>query len=250
MTTSTALSALAPARLRSVLLLTAAVASTVVVAQGTLLRQTVASLVQPALRGSLSVPSRVYGPDEVRPFYLIGDAGERERAARCLTDALYYEAANEPVEGQRAIAQVVVNRVRDPHFPRSVCGVVYQGWERKTGCQFSFVCDGSIVRRHADPVAWARLRPIAVAALSGYVDEDVGTSTHYYATYVKPNWVRSVAKVADIGKHVFCSWKGKAGQASALTASYLGGEYAIAEAVLDGLHGPAGARELKRQGIA
>ena len=73
-----------------------------------------------------------------RFIYTHQNPAEQDRAVRCLTDALYYEAANEPVEGQRAIAQVVVNRVRDKHFPKSVCGVVYQGWERHTGCQFSF----------------------------------------------------------------------------------------------------------------
>jgi spore germination cell wall hydrolase CwlJ-like protein len=169
------------------------------------------------------------------PFYLhAASPSEADRAVRCLTDAIYYEAANEPEEGQRAVAQVVVNRVRDPHFPKSVCGVVYQGWQRSTGCQFSFVCDGSIRRRHADQALWNRLKPIARDALNGYVVPEVGSATHYYARYVRPNWVGTVSQITQIGAHVFCSWKGHAGFVSALTANYAGGEFGISDAVLDG----------------
>ena len=172
------------------------------------------------------------------PFYLhAATPAERERAVRCLTDAIYYEAGDEPEEGQRAVAQVVLNRVRDPHFPKSVCGVVYQGWQRKTGCQFSFVCDGSIRRRHAAPAIWNRMRPLAEQALSGYVVPEVGAATHYYATYVRPYWLVSVTAVTQVGQQVFCAWKGDAGQASALTARYLGGEFDVSDMALEG--GPA-----------
>ena len=184
----------------------------------------------------------------VQPFYLTSaNPVEAERATRCLTDAIYYEAANEPLDGQRAVAQVVINRLRDPHFPKSVCGVVYEGWERRTGCQFSFVCDGSIRRRHADPALWDRLRPIAVDALHGYVQTSVGTATHYYAQYVRPNWVRTTARVAEIGQHIFCSWRGKAGLPSALDRTYQGGELQIAEAALDGEGTPSLARHERRR---
>jgi len=189
-----------------------------------------------AQKGGLSdLISPTSGLNTVQPFYLhAANPAEQDRAVRCLTDALYYEAANEPQEGQRAIAQVVVNRVRDRHFPKSVCGVVYEGWERHTGCQFSFACDGSIRRRPADPVVWHRLRPLAVDALNGHLEPEVGTSTHYYATYVHPNWTRTVSQVTEIGKHVFCSWKGKAGLPSALAGVYGGGEFQVADAALDG----------------
>ncbi len=183
--------------------------------------------------------SPMSGLNTVQPFYLHAqNAAEQDRAVRCLTDALYYEAANEPIQGQRAVAQVVVNRVRDKHFPKSVCGVVYQGWERRTGCQFSFACDGSIRRRHANPAAWDRLRPVATAALNGSIVPEVGTATHYYATYVHPNWLRSVAQITEIGKHVFCSWRGKAGMPSALASAYAGGEFQVADAALDGTRKP------------
>ena len=128
--------------------------------------------------------------------------------------------------------------MRDKHFPKSVCGVVYEGWERRTGCQFSFVCDGSITRRHAAPVVWDRLRPLAEQALNGHVEPEVGTSTHYYADYVRPNWIHTVAQVTEIGKHVFCSWKGKAGLPSALAGVYGGNEFQVADAALDGVRAP------------
>jgi spore germination cell wall hydrolase CwlJ-like protein len=196
-------------------------------------------------------PIQRLDPNLVQPFYLqTANAAEHERAVHCMTDALYYEAANEPEAGQRAVAQVIVNRVRDEHFPKSVCGVVYQGWERSTGCQFSFVCDGSINRRHADIALWTRLRRLAEQALDGHVEPAVGTSTHYYASYVRPNWVRSVAQVTKIGVHVFCSWKGKAGRPAALDMPYGGGEFGIANGVLNGLHGPQGLKMLRRSGLA
>src|SRR5688572_1678743 len=91
-------------------------------------------------------------PGEVDPFVLITpDPTDRLAAVDCLADAIYYEAGFEPVAGQRAVAQVVVNRVRDRNFPKSVCGVVFQGAERKTGCQFTFTCDGSMNRRPPKP---------------------------------------------------------------------------------------------------
>ena len=164
------------------------------------------------------------------PFVLhAASQAEADRAVSCLTDAIYYEAGDQSVEGQRAVAQVVLNRVRDPNFPKSVCGVVYEGWRRKTGCQFSFACDGSIHRRPANLALWKRMRPLAQQALDGHVVPEVGAATHYYATYVTPYWLNSVASVAQIGQHVFCAWKGRAGLPSALTAPYRGGELKVTD---------------------
>ncbi len=201
----------------------------------------------PVITGRLGAAT--FDPNRVQPFVLkAASAAEADRAIRCMTDALYYEAAREPLAGQRAVAQVVVNRVRDPHFPKSVCGVVYEGWRRRTGCQFSFVCDGSIRRRHADPALWSSLRPIAEQALNGHVEPSVGTATHYYAAYVRPTWVRSVARITGIGRHIFCRWKGKAGLPSALRQSYQGGELQIADAALDGGLPQSAARQGRRRG--
>jgi spore germination cell wall hydrolase CwlJ-like protein len=143
---------------------------------------------------------------------------EHERAVHCLTNAIYYEAALEPLEGQRAVAQVVLNRVRDINFPKSICGVVYEGWEKLTGCQFSFTCDGALVR---EPLAviWKQNRKVAEAALNGYVMGQIGMSTHYHADYVSPYWAPRLVKVSQIGAHIFYRWPGAAGQPGAFHAA-------------------------------
>jgi hypothetical protein len=158
------------------------------------------------------------------PFIFPMDEVERELAVNCLSDAIYYEAAFEPEDGQRAVAQVVLNRVRDPNFPHTVCGVVYQGWQRKTGCQFSFVCDGSLKRRPPEPDQREHARLIATQALSGVVVEGVGTATHYHTDYVDPYWRSTLVEITKIGQHVFYKWPGKAGLPSALDEPYEGGE--------------------------
>lgn len=165
-------------------------------------------------------------PPQAPPF-LFPEAGaaERDRAVSCLAQAVYFEAGSEPVEGQRAVAQVVLNRVRDRNFPATVCGVVYQGGGRKTGCQFSFVCDGSLTRRPPRDRDWDRARSIAASALSGYVVAAIGTATHYHTDYVDPWWAPTVVKVGQVGAHIFYRWPGRAGTPAALDeARYEGGE--------------------------
>lgn len=162
-------------------------------------------------------------------------AAERARALRCLSQAVYYEAALEPLEGQRAVAQVVLNRVKHPEYPNSVCGVVFQGWERWTGCQFSFTCDGSLLRGPM-PAFWRRAEEVAQAALNGYVAQSVGTATHYHADYVMPYWRPSLTKVGQIGRHIFYRWPGQAGLTRAFTDRYNGaGELRFSDLVLAGL---------------
>lgn len=154
---------------------------------------------------------------------------DRSRALRCLTQAIYYEAALEPTDGQRAVAQVVLNRVRDPNYPNSVCGVVYQGAERVTGCQFSFTCDGALSMAPAN-WAWERARLVAEQALAGYTATSVGSATHYHADYVFPRWAPSLNKLTQIGAHIFYSWKGRSGLPSSLSQRYSGHEPLIDEA--------------------
>jgi Cell Wall Hydrolase len=125
---------------------------------------------------------------------------DRSRAAECLTAAVYYEAASEPDQGQRAVAQVVLNRVAHPAFPGTVCGVVYQGSERSTGCQFSFTCDGSLARVPSK-FFWERARQVAEQALSGYVESSVGLATHYHTNAVHPYWAPSLHFITSIGAH-------------------------------------------------
>ncbi|MCS6622863.1 cell wall hydrolase [Roseibacterium beibuensis] len=156
-------------------------------------------------------------------------AEDRRRAVRCLTQAIYYEAALEPTDGQEAVAQVILNRVRDPNYANSVCGVVYEGAERVTGCQFSFTCDGSLAQ---GPVAWAWTRAARVAerALAGHVAEKVGTATHYHANYVHPWWAPTLNKLTQIGAHIFYRWKGVYGEPAAFRQAYSGREPHIDEA--------------------
>ena len=141
------------------------------------------------------------------------------RALECLTQAVYYEAALEPEGGQRAVAQVVLNRARHPAYPSSVCGVVYQGHERETGCQFSFTCDGSLARAPMK-VYWDKARRVAHQALQGYVHAPVGNASHYHADYVVPYWASSLNKNAVIGRHIFYRWKGGWGQPAAFSQRY------------------------------
>jgi hypothetical protein len=164
------------------------------------------------------------GPNApARPFLLPASGESRERALECLTSAVYYEAGQESREGQQGVAQVVLNRVRHPAFPASVCGVVYQGSTRSTGCQFTFTCDGSLARA-PEPSAWNRARDVASAALAGFVAPGVGNATHYHANYVAPYWAPTLAKTAAIGAHIFYRWSGGWGLPAAFTQAWSGRE--------------------------
>lgn len=171
------------------------------------------------------IPISVAPIELSRPFSLPAVTAENfaahQSALDCLTAAVYYEAASEDLTGQRAVAQVVLNRMRHPAFPKSVCGVVYEGAQRTTGCQFSFTCDGSLARVPSR-TGWDRARGVAAAALAGYVEPSVGTSTHYHAAYVVPYWAWSLDKVAVIGAHIFYRWKGFWGRRSAFNGIYAG----------------------------
>jgi spore germination cell wall hydrolase CwlJ-like protein len=161
------------------------------------------------------------GPNPAaRPFTAAKlGAAARASAIDCLASAVYYEAGSQDSDGQKAVAQVVLNRVRHPAFPSTVCGVVYQGSTRSTGCQFTFTCDGSLERR-PDSAGWARARRIAEAALDGAVFGPVGLATHYHANYVVPYWAATLAKNAVVGAHLFYRWAGGWGRADAFTQKY------------------------------
>lgn len=188
------------------------------------------------------VPLPAHGRPEIQPAVAIsgfaippaapfvasyGDAASALRAETCLTEAIYYEGAMEPEAGQRAIAQVVLNRVRHPAYPDNVCGVVFEGQERSTGCQFTFTCDGSRARAPV-PKLWARANRIAREALGGAVAPQVGLSTHYHADYVNPYWSATLEPSGQIGQHIFYRWRGGAGQPAAFTMGYSGREPLIA----------------------
>jgi hypothetical protein len=182
-----------------------------------------------AQRLNAAMPSATGALRPARAFVLRTTGEDRRRAVRCLTQAVYYEAALEPTEGQEAVAQVVLNRVRDPNYPNSVCGVVFQGAERVTGCQFSFTCDGALAQGPV-PWAWKRAEAVAIKALNGHVAARVGTATHYHADYVHPWWAPTLWKIDQIGAHIFYRWKGVYGETAAFTQAYAGREPVIDEA--------------------
>lgn len=144
------------------------------------------------------------------------------RAAICLTTAIYYEAASESDDGQRAVAQVILNRVKHPAWPNTVCGVVYQGSDGPV-CQFSYACDGSMARVPTRE-GWTRASRIARAALAGYVHRPVGLSTFYHADYVNPLWNRRLIVANVTGRHIFYRMPGTVGAPQTFYASYRGFE--------------------------
>jgi spore germination cell wall hydrolase CwlJ-like protein len=156
------------------------------------------------------------------PYRLVLSPENRRRAERCLTDAIYYEAASESEDGQRAVAQVVLNRLRHPAWPKTICGVVYQGSDLP-GCQFSYACDGAMQRAPA-PLIWARILRIARAALDGAVFAPIGLATYYHTLRVNPTWNRSLTITAVLGNHIFYRLPGKNGQPETFTLAHNGAE--------------------------
>ena len=156
-------------------------------------------------------------------FTLKTDEASRDRALECMTQAVYYEAATEGADGQRAVAQVILNRMHHPAYPNTVCGVVYQGSDRPTGCQFTFTCDGSLARVPA-PSLWKQAQKIAAQALAGKVFAPVGHATHYHADYVLPYWADSLDKSVQVGRHIFYRLKAGLGSSAAFRQRYGGRE--------------------------
>jgi hypothetical protein len=177
-----------------------------------------------ARRWNATIPISLAPNPPARAFVLrTSDPEDRRRALDCLTAAVYYEASSEPDEGKEAVAQVVLNRLRHPAFPKTVCGVVFEGSELPTGCQFTFTCDGSLLRAPS-AAGWARARKLAEAALSGFVLKRIGHATHYHTVWVAPYWNTSVAKVGVIGAHIFYRWEGNWGLPGAFAGRYAGAE--------------------------
>jgi spore germination cell wall hydrolase CwlJ-like protein len=162
-------------------------------------------------------------------------AADQWRSLQCLAEVIYYEARSESEEGQRAVAQVVLNRVRHPAYPGSVCGVVYQGPMRGGGgCQFTFTCDGSLSLAPAG-FGWLRARRLASEALAGGVYAPVGHATHYHTQQVVPFWAHKLGKTAVIGAHSFYRMPGAWGGPSAFTRRYSGREPAPASIIAERL---------------
>ncbi len=156
----------------------------------------------PILRASFTAPVAA------APFQLRG-ALDESRDRECLSQAVYYEARGETTAGQAAVAQVVLNRVRHPAFPKSVCAVVFQG-ARTSSCQFSFACDGAS-HHPIEGLAWRRAEEIAAKALGGGVMSQVGNATHFHVAGLATGWGPRLMQVAQIGSHVFYRFGGHAG---------------------------------------
>ena len=162
--------------------------------------------VDAALASNAALP---VSPEPIVPAHAFdyrGAPDDRAKALTCLAAAVLYEAGDDPA-GEKAVAQVVLNRVRHPAFPKTVCGVIFQGSDRPTGCQFTFTCDGALARP-PQPAAWRRAKEIAAAALSGAVDPVVGTATHYHTDWVVPYWRDSLVKLAKVHSQIFYRWSG------------------------------------------
>src|SRR5688572_29207206 len=155
-----------------------------------------------ALASASAAPALAGHGGAAAPYVANRDPEEFDQSLECLTQAVYYEARSQSADGQRAVAQVVLNRVRHPSYPNSVCGVVFQGSERVTGCQFTFSCDGSMYNG-IEPGAWERAQQIAQAALSGSVCRPVGLALNYHTSSIRPYWAPSLERQAVIGAHVF-----------------------------------------------
>jgi hypothetical protein len=134
---------------------------------------------------------------------VLAERKKRLAEASCLATAVYYEARSESELGQLAVAKVILNRVRDPAYPKTICGVVYQGADRGHGCQFSFACDGRAEQPRSGK-EWQEAKQIASRAMAGEADvKIISTATHYHADYVQPRWAGTMKRLIKIGRHIF-----------------------------------------------
>ena len=132
-------------------------------------------------------------------------SADTQKERDCLATAIYFEARGEPEDGQLAVAQVVLNRVKNPAYPSTICGVVFQNKSKRNRCQFSFACDGR-PERVTDKSAWAQAQELArrsVEEQRATFIEEVGSATHYHATYVRPRWAGRMTQTDKIGRHIF-----------------------------------------------
>lgn len=164
---------------------------------------------RPEVPGLVLVPK----PDNMSKSFKLQEADKKKVVQRrriqlaeenCLARAVYFEARSESEIGQMAVAKVILNRVKSPNYPKSICGVVYQGSNRRNSCQFSFACDG-LPDDVKQPAAWAQAKSIAQRAVAGdtQLGRGMNTATSYHADYVTPRWAKSLRKVVKIGRHIF-----------------------------------------------
>jgi spore germination cell wall hydrolase CwlJ-like protein len=208
-----------------------------------------------ALQVNRDIPIASAPNPAAKPFEFRGTSAARSQALDCLASAAYYEAGDQGDDGERAVAQVVLNRVRHPAFPSTVCGVVYEGSTKPTSCQFTFTCDGSLSRQPSAQ-GWKRAYGIAEAAIAGSVYAPVGYATHYHANYVVPYWASAstLLKDAVVGAHIFYRWAGGWGLPNAFAKRYAGHEpdaralrsAAVAAAAVNAANRQSGVAEVLR----
>ena len=189
-----------------------------------------------ARRRNAAVPFADPDAPAARPFKFAGSDLDRARATDCLALAALAESGGSEA-GQRAIIQVILNRVRHPAFTSTICGVVFAGSERATGCQFTFTCDGALRRSYSDG-AWTLARRRAQEALNGEVYVPVGLATHYHTDWVYPYWSAELDKIARVETHLFFRWPGYWGSRQAMAAPYAGNEPAITALAALASHAP------------
>jgi spore germination cell wall hydrolase CwlJ-like protein len=196
-----------------------------------------AAAIEHARAFNAAIPLATAALTSSRPFILEAAPEDRAKAIDCLAAVDYYEAGPGALD-QRAVAQVVLNRVRHAAFPATICGVVFAGAERATGCQFTFTCDGSLERHRPSPRHWLEARETAAEMLLGRVETTVGQATHYHTDWVSPPWDRAMDKLAVVKTHLFFRWRGTAGSPAAFLQRHAGREPRMAQlAGLSPAHG-------------
>lgn len=144
-----------------------------------------------------------YDEAQIKKRKLLAQRKQMAAEEACLAVAIYFEARSESEIGQKAIAKVIMNRVKNPAYPNTVCGVVYQNADRRSGCQFSFACDGQPDEPKPGP-AWSRAKQIAAEAMRGDLSiAEIKGATHYHADYVNPRWSGMLKRLGKIGRHIF-----------------------------------------------
>ncbi|MGE0046030.1 MAG: cell wall hydrolase [Hyphomonadaceae bacterium] len=168
-------------------------------------------------RAATQVHAVLRGPFQAAPAApsTRGPDALNQRELHCLSEAIYFEARSESYRGQVAVAEVVMNRVRSSAYPNSICGVVYQGHQRATGCQFTFTCDGSLGHRPRGR-AWERAQNIAAQVMLGYTRSVTGRATHYHTHAVNPVWNAMLVRTVSVGDHVFYRFPNRAERAALL----------------------------------
>ena len=150
--------------------------------------------------------ARLLVADKAQMSEILAWSEAQMQTHQCLSEAVYYESRSETKSGQRAVAEVILNRVKSKHYPNTICGVVYQGAERSTGCQFTFTCDGSTSKSPKGKL-WERSQDIAKLALTGAMTPVTDSATHYHTTKINPHWAKNMRPTRLIGSHQFYRFK-------------------------------------------